>query len=108
MPGLGPGIHAFRAANQDVDGIGPLACPSSALLSDASRVNSTCVDTGSRRASAAGSRLGHDAGVMPISTHPALINEDNSSILICRSGAFRKGAIDPVFRSMGDVAGASL
>jgi peptide/nickel transport system ATP-binding protein len=38
MPGLGPGIHVFRAGNQDVDGR----------------------DTGSRRASAAAPRPGHD------------------------------------------------
>src|SRR5713226_1574572 len=48
MPGLVrlvPGIHVFLCCGStDVDGIGPRACPRSALLSAASRVNPTCGD----------------------------------------------------------------
>src|ERR1700736_6507077 len=42
-----PGIHVFLCAprkRQDVDGIGPRACPRSALIGAASRVNPTCGD----------------------------------------------------------------
>jgi len=38
------GHPRLTCRTQDVDGIGPRACPRSAPLSDASRVNSTCVD----------------------------------------------------------------
>jgi hypothetical protein len=32
MPGLVPGIHAFLTVQQDVDGIGSRACPTSAVF----------------------------------------------------------------------------
>jgi hypothetical protein len=46
MPGLVPGIHVLAVAHgfEDVDGIGTRACPSSAVLSAASRVDPTCGD----------------------------------------------------------------
>src|SRR5215470_13023725 len=50
MPALGAGIHVFCASSEDVDGTGTRACPSSEILSAASRVNPTC-----------GDKPGHDA-----------------------------------------------
>jgi len=44
MLALGAGIHVFIGLNEDVDGTGTRACPSSAMSNAASRVNPTCGD----------------------------------------------------------------
>jgi hypothetical protein len=63
MPALVAGIQILDSESiKDVDGIGPRACPRSALLRDASRINSTCVD-----------KPGHDAGNASLSTHLVLV-----------------------------------
>ena len=55
MAGLVPAIHAFFAASRkDVDATRTRACPSSALLESASRVNPT-----------SGYKPGHDDGGLP-------------------------------------------